>query len=490
MSALSFAALAQLSGDGGQLSVSRQRSPWKEKQIRRQPRCCSTPGKSVRLPAVVSIERHQVRRRLQIWMVWTQEPLEWERPSWRIHWPSIGVAVPIGLCQNCQAVDSTNPPAATCSVCGATPQQNPAYKVVNLSQPTGFRTLWNASRDFDGVFEWVPRASRPKTGAIQRPVINQRNFGVWSGQDTVYVINDNNGACFDFVKLARGETWVTQAAVDQVRAMTGAPAQNYAPVPADTRALASIKQTDIFIVGITRWPQGVYADPRNVYGRAALYSFGFMLRRAAAVRLDVDERELRVGLRVLNNSGTVTGQIFLSDSLENGAGYSSVLGRPRELEALLEFILGGGAPPDPRFNAPMLAVAHAGQCQSSCPDCLRDFSNLAFHNILDWRLALDLARLALDANAAIDFTASYWQPAADDITRAYCLGQPQGWTFQHQAGLPSAVGPRHVELVTHPLWLSDAPLHPGLDAAIQHVQAATGASPTSKPVFDVLRRPY
>jgi DEAD/DEAH box helicase domain-containing protein len=81
--------------------------------------------------------------------------------------------------------------------------------------------------------------------------------------------------------------------------------------------------------------------PLRVEGRAALYSFGFLLRRAAAVRLDIHERELNVGLRVaLDPNGQVIGQIFMSDSLENGAGYSSYLGMPAETEDLLRFVVG------------------------------------------------------------------------------------------------------------------------------------------------------
>src|SRR6185436_17503591 len=167
----------------------------------------------------------------------------------------------------------------------------------------------------------------------------------------------------------------------------------------------SIKPTDVMVLGISSWPGGIFCSPLDVNGRAALYSLGFMLRRAAAVRLDIDERELKVGLRVIQNpTGLVEGQIFISDSLENGAGYSSHLGIPHEAEDLLRFLIGQG---NNSFNAPLVSASHAAVCQTSCPDCLRDFSNLAFHNILDWRLGLDLARLALDSNALLDFTVSY-----------------------------------------------------------------------------------
>src|SRR5262249_42953097 len=145
------------------------------------------------------------------------------------------------------------------------------------------------------------------------------NFEIWSGQDTVYVINDNDGEQFEFEKLAQGETWVTQDALAKVGV-------NNPPLAAggvlDRRALAWVKAADVLVLGIRRWPIGISATPLRVEGRASLYSLGFMLRRAAAVRLDIHERELKVGLRVTPDaSGQVIGQIFISDSLENGAGY-------------------------------------------------------------------------------------------------------------------------------------------------------------------------
>ena len=90
-----------------------------------------------------------------------------------------------------------------------------------------------------------------------------------------------------------------------------------------------------------------------------------MMRRAAAVRLDIDERELRVGLRVIRDpNAQVRGEIFTSDSLENGAGYSSHLGTPAEAESLLRFLTEQG---DPSFYDPLVAQPHAGACQTSCP---------------------------------------------------------------------------------------------------------------------------
>src|SRR5262245_22533841 len=70
----------------------------------------------------------------------------------------------IGFCRRCQAVDLQPGAAGSCPVCQATSLQQPGYEVVQLSQPLGFRTWFGREQDFDGVFEWTPRASRPKMG--------------------------------------------------------------------------------------------------------------------------------------------------------------------------------------------------------------------------------------------------------------------------------------------------------------------------------------
>ena len=133
--------------------------------------------------------------------------------------------------------------------------------------------------------------------------------------------------------------------------------------------------------------------------------------------LDINEWEIRVGLRVVRDpQGSVVGQVFLSDSLENGAGYCSQFAHPTELERLLHFV----ADPDGSFLRDLLAAQHADTCQTLCPDCLRDSPNLAWPCILDWRLAVDIARLALDPNAPLDFTIPYWQPLVAAVTTPYC----------------------------------------------------------------------
>jgi Lhr-like helicase len=391
----------------------------------------------------------------------------------------------LGTCRRCQAVDAAPNATNRCPVCQAPP---PDYALINLAQPSGFCTLYGTSRDYDGSFEWTARASRPKVGVTPIPLAPVANFEIWCGGDTVYVVNDNNGQLFEFERMARSEIWATRDALEKSGnrnpAMAGA-----AP---ERRALASIKSTDVLVLGIRSWPTGISARPLEVAGRGALYSLGFMLRRAAAERLDIHEQELKVGLRVMHDAaGQVTGQIFMSDSLENGAGYSSHIGTSAESEALLRYVVGQTSN---KFYGPLVAPAnaagdpaHGTLCATSCPDCLRDFSNLAFHNILDWRLGLDLARLALDSRATIDFTVPYWQSVDVRAARAYFAAM-RGWQPITLAGLCAGSRGNRVEIITHPLWdTNPANLAPQLAAA--QTQAA-GRQITFKSLFEVLRRPF
>lgn len=394
----------------------------------------------------------------------------------------LGAARPIGLCRACRAVDDQPVPGRACPVCGAA---DPDFKVIQLAQPLGFCTGYRGSRDFDGVFEWSPRASSARAGATLRPLVPHANFGVWSGEETVFVINDNGGEGFDFRKLDGHDMWVTPEALAQIDWDN---ARFDAAAPADRRALASVKRTDLLVLGIRTWPQGILFSPVELNARAALYSLGFLLRRAAADLLDVDERELKVGLRVVrDNLGNVTGQVFVSDDLENGAGYSTFLGRPGETERLLQYMVGIG---NPAFYEPLVAYRHTSVCQTSCPDCVRDFSNLSFHNILDWRLGMDLARLALDGAAEINLNVGYWQPLATQASQNYFAAQV-GWGFQTYGGLPSGRRDVAAEIICHPLWnRNPAALHAGLAHAEAEARAAGATRVYFRSLFDILRRPY
>jgi Lhr-like helicase len=399
----------------------------------------------------------------------------------------LGPPISIGLCKNCQAVTPINP-ATQCQQCGADSSQSPGYSIVNLSQPKGFWTFPHTQRDYDGNFEWTPRATKPRMGispAAMQPVPG-RNCEIRSNRDFIYTINDNNGDLFAFEKRAGHEIWITQQAAN--RAGIRNPRVEGNP---DPRALASIDRTDVFVLGIpSPWPAGIKSSPVANDGltvRAALYSFAFLLRRAAVALLDIGDQELNVGMRPVRDAyGQIFGQVFLSDSLENGAGYSSYFGTAQRTQILLEYVTGQTTQD---FYGPYIHDIHANECLTSCPDCLRGFNNLPYHSILDWRLGMDLARLSLDVNAPIDFSPVYWQGLNVRAADAYFTSMP-GWNRLQFAGLEGARWNNRLILITHPLWREDLN-NPGPQIASACALAlAQGLQLQFRSVFEVFRRPY
>jgi hypothetical protein len=214
-----------------------------------------------------------------------------------------------------------------------------------------------------------------------------------------------------------------------------------------------------------------------------------MLRRAAAVLLDVQDYELKAGIRSRTDAnGNVAGQIFLCDTLENGAGYATHLGEPSVTERLLRMIAEPGAL---EFNDRLVAAPHALACDTSCPDCLRSYSNLAYHSVLDWRLAIDMACLALDPGAPITVASPLWSRVAATASLTLAGARP-GFQQTAIAGLPAVTNGRDVIIVTHPLWRADRGT-PEVAAAWDEAQRVRGLTVDPETsfmsVFEALRRP-
>jgi hypothetical protein len=105
----------------------------------------------------------------------------------------------------------------------------------------GFRTFYSRERDYDGTFDWTRRATRPKLSMGAVPLTVHANFGIFSGPETVYVINDNNGGLFEFER-AWNESWTTRDALSKI--IPALPAVTAGP---DIRALAAVR--------LLRWPE-------------------------------------------------------------------------------------------------------------------------------------------------------------------------------------------------------------------------------------------
>jgi len=415
----------------------------------------------------------------------------------------LGQPITVGICRRCQALEENPAPSGGCPYCSA-PRVRTDYRTVNLSEPPGFLTWWAAEGEYNGAFEFTPRALKARLGRppgrVTRPP--DVNFEIESDSARIYRVNDNDGQDFEFRKIGSDSVWIVDDAIGQAfrdlpaarRRAIGSPQYDSSALPL-SRALAAISTTDVLAAGIRSTPVGVMLNPAVPEGRAAWYSFGFLARRAAAVRLDVADSELDVGIQPLIDLNTPfappTARIFLSDSLENGAGYSTHLGGPAEFEDLLRYMLGQlGRSSSDFYDIFRVGNDHERDCLSSCHRCLRDYGNMPFHPLLDWRLAFDLVRLALDPLAPVDFTVPYWISLLQRTTIPYFQGlglncTPLGGL---EAGHDSATG--EVVILIHPLWDQDeVNFRPEVAAAVAEAEER-GWRWKLRTIFRAVRFPY
>lgn len=412
-------------------------------------------------------------------------------------------AVNVGVCRRCQALVRPMPPMGGCPFCAAA--RDDAFRGVQVAQPPGFTTWFRIEAEFSGGFEFTPRALRARMAATAGQLEVRSNFSVARCRAEVYRVNDNDGSDFEFFKLDGHHVWICQPAFDQAlldlprtQRSRITPPQPDPQVPTRlTRALGSLSITDVLTAGIEDVGVGLCLNPAVPEARAAWYSLGFLLRRAAAATLDVHEAELDLGIHpVMDFSSPFappSARIFISDTLENGAGYSTHLGDPERFASLLRWALGWtGNTRDERFYGPLVRREHEEECAASCHRCLRDFSNMAFHPLLDWRLALDMVRLALDPGAEIDLRQELWAPLVGRVVGPYFDGR--GLEQAAFGGLDAGLDPtlREAVIVVHPLWDTQrgwSNLRVELATAIAEAEAA-GWKPRPLSIFRLVRFPY
>jgi hypothetical protein len=411
----------------------------------------------------------------------------WEpaAPQPRVVPNPLGPRETVDYCRQCLYLRPADPSAPTPDACPACGRPEPVFSRIELASPRGFRSDWRP-QDYDGEFEWVPGSGAvrlsPREPEARRHV---ENVDVEVGRGKLYVVNDNAGELFRFAPAVDSERYPGLLSVDLI----DDPAYENLDLPDALRddqlsevALASSYFTDTLMLAHHSIPDDLILDPRDVGCRGALYSAGFLLREAAARQLDVQSRELRLGLWVqpLEAHGA-RGWLFLADALENGAGYCTHLGTEEQLRALLVSAT--------EYVAELEDEGHARTCDSSCYDCLRSYGNQAYHGLLDWRLARDWLDLAL--GRALEN--SRWQPQEQAIATAFAHAFG-GQLIDLEGGALGIEALGRLLVIRHPL---EHPSHDYLPDRLALAVAdaeARGVVPAGQRAelvssFDLLRRP-
>ena len=325
----------------------------------------------------------------------------------------------IGFCPDCKAIfASNNVNENNCRICGSE-----SYKPIQGIEPKGFLTNFKPD-DAQEFFNWTPRSTYSRLPSDTSTVLKkERNFR-WGVEHKLRLmsINTNSDQLF-ILRRQHG----TQALIS-AEVCRGLAAKNdtytfneETELIGDERSVALIatKTTDVLLIEVDEIPDGVIPNQSDEYWRAALYSFAFLFRQFAANRLDISPDELRVEIRPVEEGATQKQQVFLADSLANGAGYCRHLGerdgqgKPFRLIRLLSDMI------DPVQDFAKGLTAHAHDCDSSCytKGCMRDYSNMPYHPFLDWRLGLDVARLCLEKDYKMNLQGNYWASLVDRVEK-------------------------------------------------------------------------
>lgn len=340
--------------------------------------------------------------------------------------------------------------SCNCPVCGKVMQK------VKICSPLGFCVDYNMPvEDFNGGYDWYSPNSDIKLDcedSLQecQPVDNMtiRN-NIVPSQGLVHLVNDNNGELYKLGKNKDGIYVSRDAYPEEIR--------NTLHLSFETQyAFVSSKTTGVLTLSIAEVPEDLNLSPLNEENansfavRAAFLSWGYLVRKTISHYLDIDSSELTVGFYIIPQ--TKKAEIFFVEQLENGAGYSNYLSGRRYKEVpkkaiILPLIEGG------EIYEELTSQDHENGCTSACYDCIRDYSNQSVHHLLDWRLGLDLARLAHDSKAKIDFTTKYWGGFINITIKNVLL--KHGYTVESCKGTLIGTDPYGENYcLVHPLWSS------------------------------------
>ncbi|WP_432671111.1 DEAD/DEAH box helicase [Flavobacterium sp. SM2513] len=167
---------------------------------------------------------------------------------------------------------------------------------------------------------------------------------------------------------------------------------------------------------------------KKVSSKGAFHSAAYLLQRCLADLLDVSPEEIELAAITEQKLGDVTGRstgrIVLSDELPNGSGFVEYL--HNHIEEFFNMCLNPTT--ENRYTYSFINEEHAKVCKDSCYKDLRNYRNLNYHGILDWRLAVGLIRVLSDATYLVGLDGNWdhveiadWPETADEYARDFAI---------------------------------------------------------------------
>ncbi len=367
-------------------------------------------------------------------------------------------------CERCHYTSTSDiqPQHDRCPECGCATGDEPAFRLFQIAVPLAFRTTLSKGRD--AVEEGELLATGVSTVAESDPLpcqpVPYTNSAIgFSAAGRVYRVNSRRGQLF---WGALGTTTLRGLKLDNQwidRRFQADDGMVFAPqAESESVALVSPETTDVLRIRPATRSQGLLIDPLASAGiKAAYYSAAFILRFVAAEKMDVDPDELDISnvRQVELAGGTKAGEIIISDHLANGAGFTAWLeGNWTHILATTTSL----TEPKNTIMGALISEEHRRACDSSGYDCLRNYRNMAFHGLLDWRLGVSFLRTLHSPSFTCGLDGDFslpdlegWLDLATRLRDSFCSSF--NTTSPRDFGpLPGfEVGGKQV-IIIHPLW--------------------------------------
>jgi DEAD/DEAH box helicase domain-containing protein len=312
--------------------------------------------------------------------------------------------------------------------------------------PLGFCVEYGVARNFDGRFEFNARAGEvtldPESNLNN--VVPIQNLILSSNQipddGIVHLVNDNDGDFFKFGKIPQTKMWVVKEHLSN---------SNITLLNEENYALLASKHTGVIALSLNDLSENYYQDINNPYQRAAFLSWGYLIRKSICSELDIETNEFNIGYRI--SPKNKKHEIYIVETAENGAGYCNYLNGMEDKEITRKVFI-DSFKADGKLYQELLYTENHKDCVSSCYDCLRDYYNQHEHNLLNWRFALDLARISNDKNEILDFSQEYWGNFFNEYLNKLLVNKDNSKLICKNDNYFILDKKGHLFLVKHPFW--------------------------------------
>lgn len=361
-----------------------------------------------------------------------------------------------------------------CEVCGSQ-----GMKESVLFEPLGFRTNYRklAFEEEDADVSSYAGPTQLVADAVPTEANDVGAVKVlfYEGARTIQV-NDNFGNGYDLVR----QTDLSVVIRDPEITAINSDIQIAQEADYSGAFIGAIKHSDVLVVEFNdlNLPNKAI-DASLPAGSAALWSFSEAFKKGCDAQLDLNPDELVVGLHPRRVNNTPTYSVFISDALENGAGYAVEIGQPDTFRSVLSAI-------ESDLNSVWAETSHSSRCSTSCPDCLRSYNNRRIHGYLDWRLALDTVELALGRELKLE---RWFQNAEDALMGITHNRAGVEFEFIHELPVLKNQSSGIAMIFGHPLWSTHIEQLTEKQVSASEIIVSQGLQAIQGNFFDIARKP-